>query len=156
MAKRLPWRAPALAVVSIASPACAAQYLDISEARKRAFPAANRLVEQGARVWKAQAGDSMLGLIVVDHVIAPPHRRRQENHGDLSQPDSVRRAKPLLGTFVEITVRDATPIRVDDEIDCAFDAIARGHRSMSFHDRKSDISRLNLLADWKDTTSDAA
>src|SRR5437899_822734 len=61
-------------------------------------------------------------------------------------PDSVRRAKPLLGTFVEITVLDAAPINVDDAIDQAFDAIARVHRLMSFHDPDSDVSRLNFRA----------
>jgi thiamine biosynthesis lipoprotein len=61
-------------------------------------------------------------------------------------PDSVRRAKSLLGTFVEITVLDAPPIDVDDAIERAFDAIARVHRLMSFHDPDSDVSRLNFRA----------
>jgi thiamine biosynthesis lipoprotein len=61
-------------------------------------------------------------------------------------PDSVRRAKPLLGTFVEITVPDAAPVDVDDAIEQAFGAIARVHRLMSFHDPDSDVSRLNSRA----------
>src|SRR3984893_3767762 len=69
MTKWLQQTAPALAIVSIASPAYAVQYLDISEAQKQAFPTATRFVEQGGRVWKAQAGDKILGLFVVDHVV---------------------------------------------------------------------------------------
>jgi len=60
---------PAMAVTSIASPALAVQYLTIDAAQKLAFPAANRFVENGGLTWKAQAGDKLLGLFVVDHVI---------------------------------------------------------------------------------------
>ncbi len=60
---------PAVAVASIAAPALAVQYLTIGAAQKLAFPAANRFVENGGMTWKAQAGDKLLGLFVVDHVI---------------------------------------------------------------------------------------
>src|SRR4029077_7831923 len=60
---------PAMAVTSIASPALAVQYLTIDAAQKLAFPAANRFVENGGVTWKAQAGDKLLGLFMVDHVI---------------------------------------------------------------------------------------
>jgi hypothetical protein len=60
---------PAAVVASIASPALAVQYLTIDAAQKLAFPAANRFVENGGMTWKAQAGDKLLGLFVVDHVI---------------------------------------------------------------------------------------
>ena len=60
--------------------------------------------------------------------------------------DSVRRAQPLLGTFVEITVLDASLPNVDDAIERAFETIGRAHRLMSFHDPASDISRLNFCA----------
>lgn len=55
-----------------------------------------------------------------------------------------RRARPLLGTIVEIAI--------DCENDAAFDAgflaIARIHSLMSFHEPQSDLSRLKLaLAD---------
>jgi hypothetical protein len=69
MTKWLQWTAPALAVVANASPGYAAQNLELAEAQKQAFPAATRFVEQGIRVWKAQAGDRVLGLFVLDHVI---------------------------------------------------------------------------------------
>ena len=60
---------PAIVATSIASPAQAVMYLSIDAAQKLAFPAANRFVENGGLSWKAQAGDKLLGLFVVDHVI---------------------------------------------------------------------------------------
>jgi FAD:protein FMN transferase len=58
----------------------------------------------------------------------------------------IRRAKPLLGTFVEIEA--AGPVRsvVNQAIDAAFEAVATVHRLMSFHDADSDVSRLNREA----------
>lgn len=58
----------------------------------------------------------------------------------------ISRARPLLGTIVE--VRIAAP---DDEparraIDAAFAAVERVHALMSFHDPASDLSRLNREA----------
>jgi hypothetical protein len=63
------WTLPAAVVASIAAPAHAVVYLSIDAAQKLAFPAANRFVENGGLTWKAQAGDKLLGLFVVDHVI---------------------------------------------------------------------------------------
>ena len=60
---------PAAVVAAIASPAYAVQYLSIDAAQKLAFPSANRFVENGGQTWKAQAGDKLLGLFVLDHVI---------------------------------------------------------------------------------------
>ena len=60
---------PAAVVASISSPAHAVQYLTVDAAQKLAFPAASRFVENGGLTWKAQAGDRLLGLFVVDHVI---------------------------------------------------------------------------------------
>jgi len=52
----------------------------------------------------------------------------------------MRRARPLLGTLVEIGAagENAAPA-----IDAAFDEIAAVHRLMSFHEAESDVSRLN-------------
>jgi FAD:protein FMN transferase len=58
----------------------------------------------------------------------------------------VRRAKPLLGTFVEIAVDDVAGAQAEDAIDAAFAAVARVHALMSFHDSGSDLSRLNAAA----------
>ncbi len=58
----------------------------------------------------------------------------------------LRRARPLLGTFVEISVcaaRDADAWRAAE---AAFAAVADVHRLMSFHESDSDVSRLNRHA----------
>jgi FAD:protein FMN transferase len=58
----------------------------------------------------------------------------------------VRRARPLLGTFVEIAATAASPDATEAAIDAAFDAVETVHRLMSFHDDDSDVSRLNREA----------
>jgi FMN-binding domain len=60
---------PAAVVASIAAPAHAVVYLSVEAAQKLAFPSANRFVENGGSTWKAQAGDKLLGLFVLDRVI---------------------------------------------------------------------------------------
>jgi FAD:protein FMN transferase len=55
---------------------------------------------------------------------------------------TLRRARPLLGTFVEI----ATPECFHAAIDAAFDVVAQVHGLMSFHETKSDVARLNREA----------
>jgi thiamine biosynthesis lipoprotein len=55
----------------------------------------------------------------------------------------VRRAKPLLGTFVEIAVTGASPAEMESAVDAAFDAVETVHHLMSFHEDDSDVSRLN-------------
>ena len=60
--------------------------------------------------------------------------------------DRVRRARPLLGTFVEIEVAGAAKSGVNAAIDAAFEAVASVHRLMSFHEPDSDVSRLNREA----------
>ena len=57
--------------------------------------------------------------------------------------DRVRRARPLLGTFVEIEVAGAARSEMDAAIDAAFEAVTNVHRLMSFHEPDSDVSRLN-------------
>jgi FAD:protein FMN transferase len=59
---------------------------------------------------------------------------------------SARRARPLLGTFVEITAAGASRSDLDDAIDGAFQAVADVHRLMSPHEPESDVSRLNRAA----------
>jgi len=60
---------PAAAIASMASPAYAVVYLTVEQAQKQAFPSATRFVDNGANTWKAQAGERLLGLFVLDHVI---------------------------------------------------------------------------------------
>jgi Na+-translocating ferredoxin:NAD+ oxidoreductase RnfG subunit len=61
---------PAAAMVSIASPAYAMQYLSIEEAQKQAFPSATHFSEmQAGRIWKAEAGGRVAGFFILDRVI---------------------------------------------------------------------------------------
>jgi FAD:protein FMN transferase len=61
----------------------------------------------------------------------------------MSRCVELRRARPLLGTFVEIHARASIEGRLKRGIDAAFAAIGEIHRLMSFHDLASDVSRLN-------------
>jgi thiamine biosynthesis lipoprotein len=58
----------------------------------------------------------------------------------------IRRARPLLGTFVEIAVEAVRRPDTNAAIEAAFDAVAQVHRLMSFHEACSDVSRLNREA----------
>ena len=56
---------------------------------------------------------------------------------------SIRRARPLLGTFVEIAAAGKTVDALEAAVEVAFAAVATVHRRMSFHETDSDVSRLN-------------
>jgi FAD:protein FMN transferase len=58
----------------------------------------------------------------------------------------LRRAKPLLGTFVEVAVIAPAPDAEWRAATAAFEAVADVHRLMSFHDAASDLSRINRHA----------
>src|SRR3979490_3533724 len=61
---------PAAAIMSIASPAYAMQYLSIDEAQKQAFPSATHFSEvQAGRVWKGEAGGRVAGFFIFDRVV---------------------------------------------------------------------------------------
>jgi thiamine biosynthesis lipoprotein len=64
----------------------------------------------------------------------------------------VRRARPSLGTFVEITAQGDCEAKLHGAIDRAFDAIARVDRLMSFHQSDSDVSRINREASQRKVT----
>ena len=66
----------------------------------------------------------------------------------------VRRARPSLGTFVEITARGDSEVKLHRAIDRAFAAVARVDRQMSFHNAASDISRINCEAFQRKVTVD--
>src|SRR5438876_1883939 len=53
----------------------------------------------------------------------------------------IRRCRPLLGTFVDIACQGSP-----SDIGCAFAAIEKVHRLMSFHDPTSDVARMNRNA----------
>ena len=58
----------------------------------------------------------------------------------------VRRARPALGTIVDIRASGAPTRALDAGIASAFAAIDQVHRLMSFHEPGSDLSRLNRHA----------
>jgi len=58
----------------------------------------------------------------------------------------LRRARPLLGTLVEITVSAAADACAWRASAAGFAAIADVHRLMSFHEPDSDLSRINRHA----------
>ena len=53
------------------------------------------------------------------------------------------RARPLLGTLVEIAATGADAESVQMAISAAFDVVAQVHQLMSYHADDSDISRIN-------------
>lgn len=55
----------------------------------------------------------------------------------------MRRARPLLGTLVEITSEGAIGSFLPGAIEVAFASIEQVQRLMSFHDPGSDVSRIN-------------
>jgi FAD:protein FMN transferase len=69
--------------------------------------------------------------------------------GEIRWQQEVRRARPWLGTFVEIEVAGRSEPEMTAAVDAAFEAVAKVHRLMSFHDADSDVSRLNREAHVK-------
>jgi thiamine biosynthesis lipoprotein len=67
----------------------------------------------------------------------------------------IRRARPLLGTFVEIAAEGAPRDEMEAAVEAAFAAIAHVHARMSFHDPHSDVARLNRDAHARDVRVDA-
>jgi thiamine biosynthesis lipoprotein len=64
----------------------------------------------------------------------------------LTACDSIRRARPLLGTFVEVAIAGTAPDEMNRAVAAAFAAVAKVHNLMSFHEAGSDVSRLNAHA----------
>jgi thiamine biosynthesis lipoprotein len=58
----------------------------------------------------------------------------------------MRRARPLLGTYVDIEANGCADPVLGRAVNAAFEAVARVHRLMSFHEAGSDVSRLNRHA----------
>jgi thiamine biosynthesis lipoprotein len=59
---------------------------------------------------------------------------------------SIRRARPLLGTFVEIAAAGASRSASEGAIEAAFTTVAEVHRLMSSQDPASDVGRVNREA----------
>lgn len=56
---------------------------------------------------------------------------------------SIRRCRPLLGTFVEISAAGSEVADLETAVEAAFAAIGTVHGLMSAHEATSDVSRLN-------------
>jgi FAD:protein FMN transferase len=69
-----------------------------------------------------------------------------------SSRTEIRRCRPLLGTFVEITVAGADEDRLNLAVDAAFAAVERIHDLMSAHDDRSELSLLNREAALRPVT----
>src|SRR5437867_883623 len=61
----------------------------------------------------------------------------------------IRRCRPLLGTFVEIQAFGTSDADLEGAVKAAFLAVGHVHRLMSFHDRESEVSRMNSAARYK-------
>ena len=61
-------------------------------------------------------------------------------------PVERRRARPLLGTFVEVSAVFPAGADADRAVGRAFAAVEAVQRRMSFHDPASDVARLNREA----------
>lgn len=59
---------------------------------------------------------------------------------------SLRRARPFLGTLVEIAAEGEDDAAIESAVETAFEAIARVQRLMSLHTEDSDLARMNRLA----------
>ena len=70
----------------------------------------------------------------------------------MSLSSNIRRARPLLGTLVEIGVCSDN---ADAAMAAAFEEIEVVHRLMSFHDPNSDVSRINRAPAMQALTVDA-
>ncbi len=64
----------------------------------------------------------------------------------LRSGDNFIRARPLLGTLVEIRAGGLPEEDLSQAISKAFGAIEKVHRLMSFHDPESEVSKLNRSA----------
>lgn len=66
----------------------------------------------------------------------------------LQQPATVElvRARPMLGTLVEIAATGFDSTRVQAAIDRAYTVVEKVHMLMSYHDANSDVSRINREA----------
>lgn len=60
----------------------------------------------------------------------------------LSAPHLRKRAKPLLGTVVEIAIQNKDEVAFVIATDAAFARVEQMHRAMSFHEATSDLSAI--------------
>lgn len=66
--------------------------------------------------------------------------------GILALPAEIRRARPLLGTFVEIAAQGEDAQETEEAIARAFNSVEMVQALMSYHDPDSEVSRINRSA----------
>lgn len=76
----------------------------------------------------------------MESIVSSQRMKQSSNHR------SVERAQPWLGTVVSIRVAGMPAAEAQDAINAAFEEVAAIHGRMSFHDEKSEVSRLNRCA----------
>ena len=64
----------------------------------------------------------------------------------MRKSNELRRARPLLGTLVEVRAAGAEPARLASAVDTAFAEVARVHERLSFHSEASELTRINREA----------
>ena len=121
------WSLPVAALTAVAPPAYAVVYLSLGAAQKAAFPSATQFVDYDGRSWKAMAGDQLLGLVVLDHVIGKhlyiDYTVALDTTGKVKRVDVLQyresyggevRESGWLGQFVGKT--SSSPLRVGSDI----------------------------------------
>jgi FAD:protein FMN transferase len=68
---------------------------------------------------------------------------------------SIKRARPWLGTIVEITAGGSCESSILQAIEEAFASVRKVHRLMNFHDPESELSHLNRRAFYEPVLADA-
>lgn len=77
-----------------------------------------------------------------------------ENSAKQGEGRVLRRAKPLLGTLVDVAVQGHDEQFLSAAVCVAFDRVREVHRLMSFHESSSDVSRINRAAPGVPVTVD--
>jgi Na+-translocating ferredoxin:NAD+ oxidoreductase RnfG subunit len=147
------WTAPAALVLSVGSAAHAVQYLTIPEAQRRAFPSAtNFTVVQTDRIWRAEAGNRVIGFFIFDRVIGKhlyiDYSIALDPSGRIRQVDILQyresyggeiRSPSWLAQFIGKS--NASPLQVGNDIRNISGA------TLSSHHVTEGIKRITTIAD---------
>src|ERR1700730_8748032 len=153
MTRWIRWTAPAALVMSVGSAAHAVQYLTIPEAQRRAFPSAtNFTVVQTDRIWRAEAGNRVIGFFIFDRVIGKhlyiDYSIALDPSGRIRQVDILQyresyggeiRSPSWLAQFIGKS--NASPLQVGNDIRNISGA------TLSSHHVTEGIKRIMTIAD---------
>jgi hypothetical protein len=147
------WTAPTALVLSVGSAAHAVLYLTIPEAQRRAFPSAtNFMVVQTDRIWRAEAGNRVIGFFIFDRVIGKhlyiDYSIALDPSGRIRQVDILQyresyggeiRSPSWLAQFIGKS--NASPLQVGNDIRNISGA------TLSSHHVTEGIKRIMTIAD---------